>query len=95
MRKRIPALPLRRVGWRMGIVLIVSLLAPAPAVAQADDSARRLEHSRPAVTVGGGDQERHFRVVEEAAREGNVRAQNAMCNAYRFGAGVPADKAAR
>ena len=74
------------------LVLLVSISAVAKP--EPDEAAGPLKEAISAVEAGKGDQGQALFVVERAANGGDAKAQNALCNAYRLGRGVPQDKAA-
>ena len=86
----------RRTRWRKCLLLIgfFSVSNSANAQQAPDEATRLLEQAVAEFTDRNGDHERALPIVERAASEGNGKAQNALCNAYRFGIGVPEDKAA-
>ena len=81
---------------QMRPALMLVLLASISAVAkqEPDQAAGPLKEAISAVEAGKGDQGQALFVVERAANGGDAKAQNALCNAYRLGRGVPQDKAA-
>ena len=78
----------------IAFVLCFFLTAAAATQEDSDEAAWPLEEAIAAFADREGDHARALPIIEQAANEGDSKAQNALCSAYRFGIGVSKDKVA-
>ena len=75
---------------KIAVALVPCFFFTAAAAAQgdSDEAAWPLEEAIAALANREGDHAHALPIIEQAASEGDSKAQNALCSAYRFGIGV-------
>ena len=81
---------------KIAIALVPCFFLTAAAATQedSDEAAWPLEEAIAAFADREGDHARALPIIEQAANEGDSKAQNALCSAYRFAIGVSKDEVA-
>ena len=81
---------------KIAIALVPCFFLTAAAATQedSDEATWPLEEAITALADREGDHARALSIIEQAANEGDSKAQNALCSAYRFSIGVSKDKVA-